>query len=152
MNKQFEILKKTRIFLLNYITDLSVEQLNKIPDGFRNNIVWHLGHIIAAQQGVCYRRGGLPLTVITDQFFELYKPDTVPENILNEIEINHIKYLLLGSIVEMELDYYAGKFSNIKAWTNRYDIALNNIDETIEFLMVHDGLNIGCIMTMKKIV
>ena len=59
MTKQIEIIKKTRVSLLELVKDLSTEQLNKIPDGFNNNIIWNLAHMIAAQQGVCYVRAGL---------------------------------------------------------------------------------------------
>ena len=151
MDKQFEIFKKTRQFMLNYISELNVVQLNKIPAGFNNNIIWHLGHVIAAQQGVCYRRAGLPY-VITETFFELYKPGTKPEILLGELEIEDIKLLLLSTIDKLEEDYKADQFKNIQAWTTRYDIELSNIDETIQFLMVHDGLHFGNIMAMKKLV
>jgi len=50
MKKEIERLKKTRIFLLDLIKDLTTEQLNEIPKGFNNNIIWNLGHLIASQQ------------------------------------------------------------------------------------------------------
>ena len=52
MNDQIETIRKTRSFLLDYIKELNIEQLNKIPAGFNNNIAWNLGHLVAAQQGV----------------------------------------------------------------------------------------------------
>lgn len=59
MVKQFDILRKTRQYVLELIANLSMEQLNEVPAGFTNNIVWNLGHMLASQQGVCYLRGGL---------------------------------------------------------------------------------------------
>lgn len=151
MDKQFEVVKKTRKFILNYIKELNNNQLNNIPVGFNNNIIWHLGHIIAAQQGICYRRGGLPY-IMTEAFFDIYKPGTKPEGIVNEKEIENIKLQLIKTIDIMEEDYKMGKFSNIQAWINRFDVSINNIDDTIEFLIMHDGLHIGNIMAMKKLV
>lgn len=63
MNKQIEIIRKTRVKLLEMLSDLSTDQLNKIPAGFNNNIIWNLAHLVAAQQGICYLRAGLPMVL-----------------------------------------------------------------------------------------
>ncbi len=49
MNKQIEILRNTRKHLLSFINDLSTEELNEIPQGFNNNIIWNLAHLTATQ-------------------------------------------------------------------------------------------------------
>jgi hypothetical protein len=43
MNPQIDTLKKVRAVLLEGIKDLTTEQLNKIPQGYNNNIIWNLG-------------------------------------------------------------------------------------------------------------
>jgi hypothetical protein len=59
MKKHLGWIKKTRTSLLNMISGLSLEQINKVPEGFNNNIIWNLGHLVSAQQGICYSRSGL---------------------------------------------------------------------------------------------
>ena len=59
MTKQIEIVRSLREYLLSTVNELSTEQLNQIPDGSGNNIIWNLAHLIAAQQGICYIRAGL---------------------------------------------------------------------------------------------
>jgi hypothetical protein len=83
MEKQFEIIRKTRSFLLSIINELSIEQLNQIPEGFINNIAWNFGHVIAAQQGVCYLRAGLPMH-IDKEVFKNYKSESKPESPIGE--------------------------------------------------------------------
>jgi hypothetical protein len=56
MKSQIEIIKKTRTFLLEQIKNLGNEEFNRVAEGFNNNIIWNLGHMIAAQQGICYKR------------------------------------------------------------------------------------------------
>ena len=63
-----EIIRKLRSTVLSVVSEYSTEQLNKIPGGFNNNIIWNLGHIIASQQGICYKRTGVP-TVVSEAFF-----------------------------------------------------------------------------------
>ena len=59
MNNKIERIKKIRFFLISVVNELAVDQLNEIPSGFNNNIIWNPGHLTAAFQGVCYIRAGL---------------------------------------------------------------------------------------------
>lgn len=149
MEKQFEILRKTRQFLLGFVNELTPLQMNNIPPGFNNNIAWNLGHIIAAQQGICYKRGGLPM-VIPGDLFERYKPDSKPQGNVDTGELNQVKSLLLSTIDNLEQDYNAGKFKDYNPWTSRYGITINTIDDAISFLSFHDGLHAGYIMALKR--
>jgi hypothetical protein len=151
MEKQFEILRKTRQFLISLIDGLSLEQLNKIPQGFNNNIIWNAGHIIAAQQGICYRRAGLPL-VIDDALFEKYKPESKPQAPVNEAGVAQIKELVLTTIDDLQRDYESHKFSAYPAWTTRYGVEINSIDDAVSFLSFHDGLHIGYAMAQRRCV
>ena len=55
MNKQFEALKKSRELVLKKIDGLSLEQLHKIPDGFKNSIAWNVAHLVVTQQLLHYK-------------------------------------------------------------------------------------------------
>jgi len=65
MTSQIRAIRETRSFLLEQLKDLTAEQFNRTAEGFNNNIIWNLGHMIAVQQGICYKRAGLP-TLIND--------------------------------------------------------------------------------------
>jgi DinB family protein len=112
MNKRIELIRNPRRLLLEIIKDLSVEQLNEIPAGFNNNIIWNIGHLIAAQEGVCYRRSGLELKT-GENFFQSYKPGSKPEGFADEIEVDRIKSLLFSTLDELEADYDAGIFKMV---------------------------------------
>ena len=90
MKSQIETIRKTRSFLLEQIKNLSNEQFNQVAEGFNNNIIWNLGHMIAAQQGICYKRAGLP-TMISDEFWEKFRTGSKPQGSLNDEEITQIK-------------------------------------------------------------
>ena len=86
IQKAIEILKMPRLGVLEQLKDLSIEQLNTIPPGFNNNIIWNLGHIIAAQQGVCYRRANVEPVVNAD-FLAQYGAGSKPDKFLGEDHI-----------------------------------------------------------------
>ena len=103
MTKEIEQLKRTRLFLLDLIKGLTPEQLNEIPAGFNNNVIWNLGHVFTGQQRVCYLRAGLE-TIIDDPSFSDYKPQTKPDKTIEEEEINRIKNSFVSIIDILQTD------------------------------------------------
>ncbi|MBK0380509.1 DinB family protein [Mucilaginibacter segetis] len=151
INKTITNIKSTRQHLLGLIEGLTTEQLNKVPEGFNNNIVWNLAHMISAQQGICYLRAGTEIAV-DDKYFSPYRPGTKPEGFVDSTEIENIKTLLLSSADKMETDYNNGIFANYTPWIARYGVNINNAEDAINFLPFHDGLHTGYIMAIKKFV
>jgi hypothetical protein len=144
-------LRKTRRHVLDLIKDLSLEKLNKIPHGFNNNIMWNVGHLVAAQQSICYTRAGLPSPIPEDSY-KNFKPGTRPEKFVESDEEDEIKKLLFSSIDVLEKDYHRNAFGGFKSWTTRLGITLNNIDDAIHYLHFHEGLHTGVIASMRKLV
>jgi len=149
MDQQIEAIRRSRSFLLEQLKDLSDEQLNRIPEGFNNNIIWNLGHMITVQQGVCYKRAGL-LTSISDDFWERFKPGSKPEGLINAEEIAFIKNLMVVTLEQLEVDYHKQVFGNYKAWTTRHGVELADIDDAIKFLSLHEVLHSDIIMAVKR--
>ncbi|WP_261381086.1 DinB family protein [Mucilaginibacter pallidiroseus] len=146
-----DIMRQPRLKILETLEIFSLEQLNKIPEGFNNNIIWNLGHLIAAQQGVCYKRAGLD-TWVEDSFFQAYKPDSRPNSSVDEKGLALIKIYLTTSLDQLKTDYDNQIFANYPTWTTRYGVTIDSIDKAIAFLPFHEGLHIGYIMAMRKLV
>ena len=150
MNIAIERLKKTRIYLLDLIKDLNLNQLNEIPNGFNNNIIWNLEHLIVSQQGLCYLRSGVK-PIVDEKYFVNYKPQTKPELSVGEEELEKIKGLFITAIDQLEADYEVKLFLNYGTFITPYGVELTNIDEAIDFVLFHEGLHTGYIMAMKHL-
>src|SRR5678816_3102784 len=85
------------------------DRLNIVPEKFNNNLIWNIGHIIAAQQSLVYKTSNLPLN-IPDEFFDRYKPGTRPGQPVSQNEADEIKSLLFSLITQTETDLANGKF------------------------------------------
>jgi len=97
MERQFEILQTTRRNILNAIKELTIEELNKIPDGFNNNIIWNVAHVLVTQQLLVYKLSNQSPT-IPAELIEKYKKGTIATNDISENEINEIKGLLISTV------------------------------------------------------
>ena len=144
-------IKNTRAFILELVKDLSIEQLNKIPTGFNNNIVWNIAHLTAAQQNMCYVRSGLAVTV-KEEHFSAFLSGTKPDKFIEKQEIDSIFDALLNSMDRLAADYTSGIFVEFDLWDKRYGMKLSSIEDAINFIPFHEGMHIGYIMALKKLV
>lgn len=149
MNNGIERIRQSRIHLLKLIENLTAEELNKIPPGFNNNVIWNLGHLISAQQSICYLRSGVK-PFVDEPFVTLYSRGTKPGGYVSESNVAEMKLLFLDVIDRFGKDYDAGMFSASPAWTTGYGIEISNIDDAINFDLFHEGLHRGYIMALKR--
>ena len=141
----------TRKFILSICEPLTEEQLNTTPNGFNNNIIWNLGHLIAAQQGICYIRSGLN-PVVDESITEYFKSGSKPNKIFNNNEIESIKKTFTASLEQLKNDIEKNLFVNYEPLQTRYGVTISNITEAIQFLPFHEGLHAGTINAMKRLV
>ena len=154
MNKKIENIKKYRLFILKQISSLTSAQLNSVPKGYNNNIIWNLGHLVSALQAICYKRAGLAIT-IDDKYVTPFLPNTQPDNFINSEQIEVIKELLISTIDTLQTDFENKIFGNYTKSENIervYGIELNNIDEAIDFLLYHEGFHSGYILGLIHLV
>ena len=144
-------LKATRQHLFKLIEGLSTEQLNKVPAGFNNNIIWNVAHMISAQQGICYTRAGVPI-IVDDKYYTPYRPDTKPTGFVDSAEVENIKELLIRTVDQLETDLDKNIFTNYPQWVTRYGVQIRNIEEAVSFLPFHDGMHIGYVMALKRVI
>lgn len=151
MKSHFNILRITRNNQLELLNGLSVEQVNEIPEGFKNNIIWNIAHNIVVQQLLIYRLSGVDVR-ISEEMITKYKKDSQPDFNVTEDELKSIKDLLLKSVDWLEEDYDSHLFSNYKEYTTSYNITLSSTEDAIRFNNTHEGLHLGYAMALRKLV
>ena len=151
MESIFKAWKTSRNLYLEYFEKHTLNQLNKIPNGFNNNLIWNIGHIIVAQQGLIYKGSNLK-GYVSDELFELYKPGTKPTGQTTQSEIDKLKTLLTSLIEKTETDFYNGKFITYNQRMTGTGFHLNSLMDAFEFNNYHEGLHLGYMMSIKKFV
>ena len=151
MKEVFEITQTSRKLLSQLIENLTLEQLNAIPAGFNNNIIWNIGHIIVVQQMLVYNLSGLPMSISADCVAR-YKKGTKPTENASEAEVEMLKELLFSTIKQTELDFGNGVFKNFTSFTVMTGFVIKNVNDAIAFNYYHEALHTGVIMSLKKLV
>ncbi|EPR71500.1 DinB family protein [Cyclobacterium qasimii] len=151
MEATFKTWKTSRGIYLNFLENYTLEQLNKIPQGFNNNLIWNIGHVIVAQQGLVYKGAGLQGHV-SDEMFGKYGIGTNPNEPVTAAEQEELKSLLMGLIEQTESDYQTGKFISFHEKTTKTGFHLSSVEDAIVFNNFHEGLHMGYMMSIRKFV
>ncbi len=149
MEYSFKIIEQTRHNLLNILNGLNIEEVNKVPANFNNNLVWHLGHIISSHQVLTYKMSGLEPRVNMDVFSK-YGKGTKPETFSGVEEYTGFKEILVSSLDNLKADYREGLFKTYNEYTTSYGITLSSIETAIQFVGTHEGVHLGYCMALKR--
>ncbi|SFP91380.1 DinB family protein [Parafilimonas terrae] len=148
----FKYIKRNRELFLELVNGLTIEQLNKIPEGFNNNIAWNFGHIVVSTQALCYVRPNVKPD-IEIRFAAKYQKGSKPESFIPQEEIDALKQLLLSTINTIEADVKQGVFEKITPYaTATYKYEMNTIEEILTAILAHESLHYGYALAQRKLV
>lgn len=143
-------IKYTRQHFLTLIEDCSSEEMNAIPPGFRNNLIWNLGHVIAAQQNLCYVFSGV--TPRVDQaLIDMYKPFTAPEAPASADHIQLIRKLAADTVGWLIDDYRQNIFKTYAVRHTKYGPVLSTTEEAIAYVSTHETMHFGYAKALLKL-
>ncbi len=151
MEALLKIWKTSRQVYAGYLDNYTLEQLNKIPEGFNNNLIWNIGHVVVAQQSLIYKLSDLQM-YISDELFERYKPGTKPTETTSLEEVEELRHLLNSLVEKTETDLKAGRFVTFQERMTRIGFLLTSLDEALEFVNYHEGIHLGYMMSIRKFV
>ena len=152
MQFTFEVFNNIRPFFKKHIENNSLEDLNKVPEGFNNNIIWNIGHVLVTAQLLAYKLSGLPM-LVSDELVNTYRKDTKPEGAASQSEVDEIKTLLFSTIEQLEADYKNGIFKEYNAYkVSTTGNTLTNIDEALQFILFHEAMHLGYILALVRAV
>ena len=151
---QLTKIKNFRLFLLSQLEGLTTAQLNQIPPGYHNNLIWHLAHLTSAVQAICYLRAGLPVT-IAEKYLTPFLPGTRPERVIDDAEVAAIKALFIDSIDTFRVDFERGLFTTYSPSERIaavYGVEITTIADALDFVLYHEGYHSGYVIALKHLV
>lgn len=151
MDSLFKIWETNRNIYLKFLENYTLEQVNKIPNGFSNNILWNSGHVIVSQQKLIYTLSELPVS-ISDAMIEKYQNGSKPDGNATQEEVDEIKKLLISTVAKTKNDYANGLFKKFNEYQSKTGFHLGSFNDALEFNNLHEGIHLGMIMNIKKFV
>jgi hypothetical protein len=151
MEKLFETALFTRTIMHKTLVDLPYESLVKIPTNFRNSIFWNIAHVLVTQQLLCYKLSGQKLH-IDKSMVEKYAKGTIPTEHIEISDILYVREHLVKAITLTREDYKKGIFNTFSEYPTSTGIVLKNIEDALSFSAYHDGIHLGVVLSLKKMI
>ena len=153
MKEVFKFIIDARKAFIKDIESLSLEQVNEIPAGFNNNIIWNFGHIVVTTPVLCYIRTGILADASSVKYVSAYAKGTKPTYFVTQEEVDELKELAISTIETLEKDYNEGKLNNIVPFeTSTYGALLESIEDVIITTAGHDNTHLGYVTAQKRII
>lgn len=149
LTASIKMLKTERQLILGGIENLSDEQLLKIPEGHKNNILWNIGHLIVTQQVLHYTLSRLEMR-IPKEMASMFRTGTSPEVWKESPNIPELKSLLLSLPEKLLEDFNNGLFKEFRPYKTSTGVELNTFEDAVIFNHFHEGTHTGIILGLNK--
>tara|TARA_B110000971_G_scaffold175791_1_gene181076 strand:- start:435 stop:890 length:456 start_codon:yes stop_codon:yes gene_type:complete len=151
MKEHLSIFAHNRTIYSRFLNNFSLQQLNTVPEGFNNNIIWNVAHALATQQSIMYTLSGLK-PVVPQSWVDGYRKGTKPEGDVTQEFVDAIDDALMSTMEQLKKDIEAGVFENYQPYTTSTKMELNSFATAFPFVLFHDGLHIGSVLALAKLV
>ncbi|WP_438445968.1 DinB family protein [Gorillibacterium sp. sgz5001074] len=150
----FDQLDFVRRQTLKALEGIGEEQARQVPEGFRNSIHWHAGHIYTAAERLALFFVGLPLQFPEDfpaQFGNGTSPLTPPEGAVSPT-LEELKVMLAGqpARVRAALEHRLQE-SIAQPYTTSTGMTLHKPEEFLSFSLYHEGMHFSVINQYKRL-
>ncbi len=151
LQRALNITRTSRNLHLKVLNSLTLEQLNTVPNGYKNSLFWNFAHIVVTQQLLVYKLGDSDM-IVSDEWVELYRKGSVFTKPASENDLILLKELLIKTIDKTEDDLKANLLNSITPYMTSTGYELKNLEDVFQFLNFHEGIHFGYILSMKKAV
>lgn len=146
-----DIVRQTRRSMAAIVDALPQAARTAIPDGFNNHVLWNVGHVVATERGLTYSLSGLP-TGLPDGFVDAFKKGSSPREWDREWAYEEVRDLLLSLPDQTQADLRAGRFASYSEYRTTPGVVLASAEDAIRFNLYHEGLHLGSILALRKLV
>ncbi len=140
-----------RRIILKLIENMSLDQLNTIPEGFSNSIAWNVVHLFVTEQLLSHGLSGMELNV-SEEMVASFRKGTKPEAPVTKEVLDLVKQQYLSILEDTQESYRNGVFKTFQVYPTSAGYTLNSIEEAMAFTNFHEGIHLGVILALRKLV
>ena len=135
---------------LGALKDLSAEQWTTVPEGFGNNVLWNAGHIAYYTGVFMYGPCGKPVP-LPEVYKGWFKEGSSPKDWSDAPDAKDVLGRLGSQMDEIEKELGAGAFEGHQGM-ELFGNKLDSIPKVLTFHCTHEGIHLGRIMSLLKLI
>jgi len=128
----------------------SLDQVNIIPSGMNNNLIWNAGHVVVTMELLTYGLAGLK-TPSSKEFIDRYRKGTRPESPADQAEYELILEKLKIGGVQLAADLENLNFGSFKEYATSYGVTLTDVGDALAFNNMHEAMHIGTMLALRNL-
>lgn len=144
-------MRAMRIYSHQILEGLTSAQMNRVPDGAANNILWNIGHVCTDQINMLYAPAGLP-SPLPEEFHAWFDPGTSPKDWKNEPPLAAVLTASRELNTNVVQDYEGRRFRDFTPYSLTEGYSIDSIEEAMAYHTIHEGMHIGIILTLRRFV
>ena len=139
----------TRNFFLRKVEALPSDIVRVQPEGFNNNILWHIGHVLTVTEQFMF---GFPkkTTFLPENYVELFGNGTKPSE-WNEEHVPQIEDLI-AQLKEQVARLKEIKVENFEQALKQSFLGLETYGELAQMALFHEAHHLGQIHTIQRVI
>lgn len=149
--RSLDDLRRVRQSLDAAVDDLPPEAWHAVPDGFQNNVLWNVGHVVVTAELLTYGRAGLDLPS-SPALVAACRKGTSPDAWAAPPDTAEVRRRLAASPDQIEADYRAGRFQTYDPYTTTPGVVLGSVEDALRFVLFHEGLHLGTVRALRRLV
>lgn len=147
--RQLDFIRKNT---LKAVADISEETADYIPEKFKNNIRWHLGHLYVVQEKLAFAPLDLPME-LTTEMLAFFAPGTAPQDWKTAAptleEITKLLEKQMDRINEALQDRLHEHVNH--PFTTKSGLTLETVEQFLSFNLYHEGGHVSTIKALKTL-
>lgn len=143
-------LKVCRSYTELHTQSMTETELMTIPEGLGNNILWNMGHLIFAHDRMLYGRCGLESSC-APEYAGWFAKGSDPKAWTDTPPIAEVVDLFHAQMKQIITDYAADRFQPYEPLELVPGFSLNNAEDAIGFIIIHESVHHGNINTIRKL-
>jgi len=146
VNQYLETLENNRKVLVDLTKALNEEQLNFIPRGHNNNIIWNMGHMLVVSESLLYKTSGSKPPL---HGFDInrFGRNTRPDQVFNQSQISEISEALLRTVAIFN-DTTSGMAATDRGTNEGFVLT----QDTLQFLLFHENIHYKTVIRLIRAV
>lgn len=144
-------IRQTRRALDALTARLGDEAWLAVPEGFSNNVLWNVGHVVVTLELLTYGLAGLDLPVPAAMVAD-FRKGTSPSSWTETPDPEAVRHHLHASPGRLEADLRAGRFTDYREYRTTPGVVLASVDDAVSFDLYHEGIHLGAVLALRKLV
>ena len=146
----FDTLRTTRRALAAVVDAMAPDARTAVPPGFRNHVLWNVGHLAVTEQLLTCGLAGRPLHV-PDEMVAAFRKGTAPGGWDRTWTWEEVREPFLSLPDRTEADLAAGPPPSFREYTTTPGVVLRSVEDALRFNLYHEGLHLGAVLALRRV-